>query len=197
MQKRNLMLRFNIWQNGSTHNSSLSQQERTFSPGDLWWTCASPRIRCSRIFDDDVLPSRVSLEGSERMAAFRPHPDVIDNAILQALNQTPFASVQELAKSMCISRETIWQRLTGFLWFIVKHLHWSRYPPDRRATTNSNRSVKRITQTLRVYTDQWLAKFYDLGWVLVLFVNKSRKSLDSSGSATPESVKHKISQSTH
>jgi hypothetical protein len=113
-----------------------------------------------------------------------PPPDVIDNAILQALNQTPFASVWKLVKFMCISRATVWRRLTGFLGFVVKHLHWPRYPPGRCTTTNSNRSVKRIAQTLRMCTGQWLAKFYDLGWALIWFVDKLRKSLGSSGSAT-------------
>jgi hypothetical protein len=51
-------------------------------------------------------------------------PDVIDNAILQALNQTQFVSVRELAKSMCISCATVWQRLAGCLGFVVKHLPW-------------------------------------------------------------------------
>jgi hypothetical protein len=37
-----------------------------------------------------------------------PPPDVIDNTILQALNQTPFASVREFTKSTCISRATVW-----------------------------------------------------------------------------------------
>jgi hypothetical protein len=36
-----------------------------------------------------------------------PPLDVIDNAILQALNQTQLASVRELAKSMCISCATV------------------------------------------------------------------------------------------
>jgi hypothetical protein len=31
-----------------------------------------------------------------------PPPDAIDKAILQAVNHTPFASIRELAKSMCI-----------------------------------------------------------------------------------------------
>jgi hypothetical protein len=114
-----------------------------------------------------------------------PPPDVIDKAILQAHHQTPFASVRELAKSMCISRAIVWRCLTGSLGFVVKHLHWPRYSPDRCAMINSNWSVKRIAQTLRVCTSQWLAKFYDIGWVLILFVNKPRKRLSSSGSATP------------
>jgi hypothetical protein len=178
------MLRLNVWQNGSTHNLSLSQQEETFRPGNSWWTCADPRIRCNRILDSYLLPWRVSLDGSERRAAFKSPPNVIDNAILQILNQTPFASVWELARSMCISCLTVWRHMTGSLGFVVKHLHWPRYPPDRCATINSNRSVKRIAQTLRICTSQWLARFYDLGWVLVLFVDNPRKSLDSSGSAT-------------
>jgi DNA-binding MurR/RpiR family transcriptional regulator len=37
-----------------------------------------------------------------------PRPDVIGNTILQALNQTTFASMRELAKSTCISRATVW-----------------------------------------------------------------------------------------
>jgi hypothetical protein len=137
------------------------------------------------------------LEGSERRAAFRPPPDGIDNAILQGLNHTQFALVQKLAKSMCISGKTVWQRLTGSLGFFVKHLPWHRYPSDRCAVTNSNRLVKRIAQTLRVCARQWLTKFYDVGWVLVLFVDKPRKSLGSSGWATPESMECMISQSTH
>jgi hypothetical protein len=31
-----------------------------------------------------------------------PPPDVVDNASAQVLNQTPFPSVHELVKSMCI-----------------------------------------------------------------------------------------------
>jgi hypothetical protein len=83
-----------------------------------------------------------------------PPPDVMDKAILQAVNQTLFASVRELAKSVCMSRATVWRRLTGSLGFFVKHLHSPRYPPDRCATTNPNRSVKRIAQTFRVRPSQ-------------------------------------------
>jgi hypothetical protein len=38
-----------------------------------------------------------------------PNSDVIDNAILQALDQTQFASVREFAKSMYISTATVWR----------------------------------------------------------------------------------------
>jgi transcriptional regulator of acetoin/glycerol metabolism len=51
-------------------------------------------------------------------------PDVIDNSILEALDQTPFASVRELAKATCIPRTTVWRRLTESLGFVVKHLHY-------------------------------------------------------------------------
>jgi DNA-binding MurR/RpiR family transcriptional regulator len=50
--------------------------------------------------------------------------DVIDNAILETLDQTPFASMHELAKATCIPRTTVWRRLTESLGFVVKHLHW-------------------------------------------------------------------------
>jgi hypothetical protein len=50
----------------------------------------------------------------EEQHSARP-PDVVDNAILQALNQTSFASVRKLAKSTYISCATVWRRLTGSL----------------------------------------------------------------------------------
>jgi hypothetical protein len=183
-KKWKLTLRLNVWHNRSMLDLSLSQYEGTFSSRNSWWTCAGPRIRCHRILDGDLLPWRISLEGSERRAALRRPADVIENAILQALNQTQFVLVQKLPKSLCVSRTTVWRRLTDSLWLFVKHLHWHRCPPDSCAVTNSNRLVKRIAQTLRVCTGQWLTKFYDLGRVLVLFVDKPRKNLSSSGSVT-------------
>jgi hypothetical protein len=52
-----------------------------------------------------------------------PPPDDVNNAILQALDQTSFASVRELAKAMYISIATVWRRLTRSLGFVVKHLN--------------------------------------------------------------------------
>jgi hypothetical protein len=51
-----------------------------------------------------------------------PSPDVVDSAVLEALYQTPFASVRELAKTTCIPSTTVWRRLTASLGFVVKHL---------------------------------------------------------------------------
>jgi hypothetical protein len=53
-----------------------------------------------------------------------PPPDVVDNAILEALDQIPFASMRELAKTTCIPCTTVSRRLTESLGFVVKHLHW-------------------------------------------------------------------------
>jgi DNA-binding MurR/RpiR family transcriptional regulator len=53
-----------------------------------------------------------------------PPPEVVDKAILEALDQTPLASVRELAKTTCIPRTTVWSRLTESLGFFVKHLRW-------------------------------------------------------------------------
>jgi hypothetical protein len=51
-------------------------------------------------------------------------PDVTDDVVRRALNQGPFASMRELAKSTCILTTTVWRRLTGSLGFVVKYLHW-------------------------------------------------------------------------
>jgi hypothetical protein len=45
-------------------------------------------------------------------------------AVRDALNQISFASLRELAKSMCISGATVWRSLTTSLGFVVKYLHW-------------------------------------------------------------------------
>jgi hypothetical protein len=49
--------------------------------------------------------SRWTAQTEERYSD--PPPDVVDNAILEALDQTPFASVRELAKVTCIPRTTV------------------------------------------------------------------------------------------
>jgi hypothetical protein len=41
--------------------------------------------------------------------------DVVNGAILQALDQNPFATVRELAKATCIPTATVWRRLTQSL----------------------------------------------------------------------------------
>jgi hypothetical protein len=66
--------------------------------------------------------SRCTAQAEERHS--EPPPDVVDHAILEALDQTPFASVRELAKATCIPHTTVWRRLTESLGFVVKHLHW-------------------------------------------------------------------------
>jgi hypothetical protein len=138
------------------HNLPLSQQEETFSQGDPWWTCAGPWLRFNQLLNSDVLSVRLSLEGSERRAAFRPPPDVIDNAILQTLNQIQFPSVQELTKSMYISRATIWQSLTGRLEFVVKHLHWVPHSlTDAQWQIRINRSNELLRLLQSAQANDW------------------------------------------
>jgi hypothetical protein len=80
---------------------------------------------------DAITDSRVtfSLRASHWMAQngrqhSHPPPGVIDHPILQALHQTSFASVEELAKFTCISGATVGRRLMRSLGSIVKNFHW-------------------------------------------------------------------------
>jgi hypothetical protein len=155
-KKRNFTLRLDVRHNRSTLDLSLSQQEGTFSSRDSWWTYVGHRIRCRYLLDDNFLLARVSLDGWEGRAAFRPPPDDLDNAILQALDQTPFASMWELAKATCISTATVWRRLTKSLGFVVKHLHWIPYSLPCLA----------IAIAMKVFSRDWSSKcaqwiFYD------------------------------------
>jgi hypothetical protein len=53
-----------------------------------------------------------------------PPTTIIDDAILNALDKQPFASVKELTKFTCISTTTVYRHLTRSLEFIVKHPRW-------------------------------------------------------------------------
>jgi hypothetical protein len=50
--------------------------------------------------------------------------DVIDQAILAALDKDSFSSVWDLAKRTCIPSTMVWRQPTNSIGFIVKHLHW-------------------------------------------------------------------------
>jgi hypothetical protein len=65
-------------------------------------------------------------------------------------------------------------------------------PPQRCTMTNPSRSIKWIAQILRASRGQWLAKYYDLGWVVVLFVDEPRNFSSSSGSTIAWNMKHMI-----
>jgi hypothetical protein len=61
-------------------------------------------IACSTV-TYHLRASRWTAQTEERHSD--PPPDVVDNAILEALDQIPFASVRELAKATCIPRTTV------------------------------------------------------------------------------------------
>jgi hypothetical protein len=53
-----------------------------------------------------------------------PATTVIGQAILGALEQCPFSSIQELDRPTCIPTTTVHRHLTQPLGFVVKHLRW-------------------------------------------------------------------------
>jgi hypothetical protein len=74
-------------------------------------------------------------------------PDVVDNAILESFDQTPFASVHELVKATCIPCTTVWRRLRECLGFIVKHLHWV---PHSLTDAQRQNQIDRSKELLRL-----------------------------------------------
>jgi hypothetical protein len=145
--KSNITLKINVRHNESAHHLSLSRQEEPLDPGDPWWTYTGTRLRCNRILDGEFLLARVSLHASKRGVAFRFPPDVIDNAILQTLDETPFELVHELAKSTCIPCTIVWSCLTGSFGFVVKYLHWV---PHRFTDAQWQIRVDRSNELLRL-----------------------------------------------
>jgi hypothetical protein len=127
-------------------------------------------------------------------------PEIIDNGILQALDETAFASVRKLAKSMCISGTTVWQRLTRSLGFAVKHLHWvlHRFTDAQRQIRIDqliNQSINQSNELLRLLESVW-----DNGWKNIMTLNESWFYLWTSheivwvqaGQPPSERVKHMI-----
>jgi hypothetical protein len=49
--------------------------------------------------------------------------DAINQAILAALDEYLFSSVQDLSKRIYISPTMVWRRVTNFINFVVMHLH--------------------------------------------------------------------------
>jgi hypothetical protein len=85
-----------------------------------------------------------------------PHPDVIDNAILQAFNKTLFALMQELAKSMCISTATVLRRLTKSLGFVVEYLHWVPHSlTEAQRQIRIDRSIELLRRLESAQANEW------------------------------------------
>jgi hypothetical protein len=85
-----------------------------------------------------------------------PSPDVVDNSVLEALDQTPFASVRELAKATCIPRTTVWRRLTACLGFVIKHLHWVPHnltDAQRQIRIDGSRELLKLLESAQ--TNDW------------------------------------------
>jgi hypothetical protein len=49
---------------------------------------------------------------------------ITDNAILEALEMMPFASIRQIAKMAFIPPTTVFRRLTKSLHFVLKQLRW-------------------------------------------------------------------------
>jgi hypothetical protein len=147
-------------------------------------------MRC--VLDGNFLSVRVSLDGWEGRAAFTPPPDAIDNAILQALLKTPFASVQELATSMCILITTIWRRLTGSFGFAVKHLQ--RVPhslTEAQRQIQIDRSIELLRSLESAQANEWQSLMtLDESW-FYLSTSHEKVSIQA-GQQPPETVKHMI-----
>jgi histone-lysine N-methyltransferase SETMAR len=90
---------------------------------------------------------------------------VIENAIVQALGQQPFALIREIAKLTLIPPTTVYRRLTQFLGFVVKHLHW--VPHSINGAHKDQRAImaKHLLYMLRSIKHQ--------GWKFIVSIDES------------------------
>jgi hypothetical protein len=78
--------------------------------------------------------------------------DSIDQAILQALDETPFASVRQLAKGILIPMTTICYHLVNRMGYKVKQCKWvphSLSEAHKAARVTTSRSLLALLQSIR------------------------------------------------
>jgi DNA-binding IclR family transcriptional regulator len=90
---------------------------------------------------------------------------VINQAILDALEQYPFSSIQELARFICIPTKTVHRCVTQSLGFMVKHLRW--VPHTFTPTQQTERA------TLSIELLRQLQSIEHQGWQFVITLDKS------------------------
>jgi hypothetical protein len=72
--------------------------------------------------------------------------DIIDNAILQALDEQPFVSLRQIAKGRLIPMSTVRYRLVNKTTYKLKHCKWSRtgYRRHRNRSESLHQNVSWI-----------------------------------------------------
>jgi hypothetical protein len=105
--------------------------------------------------------------------------------------------MRELAKSTCISRATVWWGLTGYLGFVVKHLHLvSHRLTDAQRQIRIDRSNELLRLLESAQANDWQS-FMTLDESWFCLWPSHEKVWVQAGQQPPERMKHMISQSTH
>jgi hypothetical protein len=94
-----------------------------------------------------------------------PATTVIDQAILDAFEQQPFPSIQELAGLTCISITTVHRHLTQSLGFVVKHLGWDRH------SLTATQKMERVTLSIKLLRQ--LRSIEHHGWQFTITLDES------------------------
>jgi hypothetical protein len=99
-------------------------------------------------------------------------PDAIDKAILQALDEHPYASLRQIGKRVLVPISTVRHRLVSKMASKLKHCRWV---PDRRSEAQKQTRVtpsKRLLGLLRSIQHQGWKYFSTLGEAWFYFSNQ-------------------------
>jgi hypothetical protein len=91
-----------------------------------------------------------------------PQTNIIDNAILDALDKQPFSSVWELAKLTCIPTKTVYRHLTRSLGFVLKRLRWVPH------TLTNTQQAQRATRSNQLLLEICSIKHQDWHFIITL-----------------------------
>jgi hypothetical protein len=93
------------------------------------------------IWNDVILENESEAEDRAEDQGF----SITDDAILEALEMMPFASIYQIAKMIFIPPTTVFRRLTKSFHFAVKRLCWVSHRLSA-SKTNPGHHVKRVTE---------------------------------------------------
>jgi hypothetical protein len=94
------------------------------------------------IRNDVILPNEPEAEDRAEYEGF----SIPDNAILEAVEMIPFASIRQIAKMTFVSPTTLFCRLTKSLHFVLKRLHSSQ--TLRSSKRGSDHHINGVTEDI-------------------------------------------------
>jgi len=98
---------------------------------------------------------------------------ITDNAILEALEMMPFASIRQIAKMTIIPPTTVFRRLTKSLHFVLKRLHWVPHrlsDLQKQARVIMSKELLKLLESMRHHSWKYIVTLDEAWFYLSIFL---------------------------